>query len=478
MTALPFKTDSYKVGHWNMYPENMTHMFSYLESRKGSKELGDSIVVFGTRYYMEMLQDSLDDLKSEDSVYDNFFKLAEAHGEIPNKEGWEDLFNSYICKGMLPIKIKALPEGIIVKPGTMVMSIENTDERFPWLVNYLETWLMNIWYPMTVASKSYSVRKLLENHYVRTGCDVSGIDFSYHNFGSRSSVCSEAAVIGGMAHLTCFSGTDNFESIPMVQSLYDTVNGVIGYSIPATEHSVMCSWGKDNEFDCVENYLEKHKNSPIIACVADTYNVFNFVNVVTNGKFKEKIESEDYPIFVIRPDSGEPISVLRRIINIMEKNQVLYSTNDKGFKVWNKYRIIWGDGITPKNIDNILSAMSDLGYAASNFAFGSGGDLMQNVSRDTFGFALKASAVKYSGSDDWIGISKNPVTDSGKKSKEGKLMTIKWTDPKWHVNKAGDGLCIQTIKESDFDPELHEDAMEVIFDGSNKMVNGEFPKVV
>jgi len=252
------------------------------------------------------------------------------------------------------------------------------------------------------------------------------VSFAFHSFGDRGSSCVEAASIGGMAHLTQFMGTDNFHALKTLNENYNSQSGsgkVKGLSIPATEHSTVTSWGRDKEFDMVMNYIETFKKSPIIACVADSYDVFNFVNNVTKGEFKSKIESPEYPIFVIRPDSGNPIEVINAIINIMEENSVAFTINAKGYKVWNKYRIIWGDGITPNSIRDILEEITERGYSASNIAFGSGGDLMQNVNRDTSKYAIKCSSVTVN--NEPRDVFKDPITDHGKRSKKGVLSLFK-----------------------------------------------------
>jgi nicotinamide phosphoribosyltransferase len=179
--------------------------------------------------------------------------------------------------------------------------------------------------------------------------------------------------------------------------------------------------GRENEFEMIENYLETYKGNPIIACVLDSYDIYKAVDFVTSGQMKEKIESEDYPIFVIRPDSGCPIEVIDKIIKIMRKNEAKFTINSKGYTVFDKYRIIWGDGITKNQINYILECFTADCYkfSAQNFAFGSGGDLMQNVSRDTLKFVMKCSAIKVNG--EWRDVYKDPITDSGKKSIRGRV---------------------------------------------------------
>jgi len=408
MTNLINLSDSYKFSHFDQYPKGTETIHSYLMSRGGEY---DKIVMHGLPY---VLKEYLNDYFLDYGKIGQYESLAKKHGVPFNKDGWEYILTKY--RGKLPIEIKALPEGAIAKPNQPLLTIENTDPNCAWLVGYLETLLLKIWYPITIASKSLAVREMLEHHWQKTVGDISGVDFAFHNFGDRGSSSVESAAIGGVAHLTQFKGTDNFNCLEHSNKYYG--GKYQGFSIPASEHSTVTSWGRENEFPFYENYLETFKSSPIIACVLDSYNIFEAVKFVTSGAMKEKIESKDYPVFVMRPDSGEPLEVISKILEICEANNVARSFNSKGFKTLDKYRIIWGDGITPKTIDLILSAAEKWGWAASNFAFGSGGDLMQNVNRDTCKFAIKCSAIKVNG--EWRDVYKDPITDQGKKSLRGR----------------------------------------------------------
>ncbi len=405
-------TDSYKFSHFNQYPKGTETIHNYLMSRGGEY---DKIVMHGLPYilkkYLKGLHAEFIDEFPISAISDSM-QLAKNHGIPFNHGGWE-----YIRRlGYLPIEIKALPEGAIAKPNQPLLTIENTDPNCAWLVGYLETLLLKIWYPITIASKSLAVREMLEHHWQKTVGDNSGVDFAYHNFGDRGSSSVESAAIGGVAHLTQFKGTDNFNCLEHSNEYYG--GKYQGYSIPATEHSTVTSWGRENEFEMIENYLETYKTSPIIACVLDSYDIYKAVDFVTSGAMKEKIESKDYPIFVMRPDSGEPLEVFEKMLEICEANGVARSYNSKGYKVLDKFRFIWGDGITPKTMDTILIATEKWGWAASNFAFGSGGDLMQNINRDTCKFAIKCSAIKVNG--EWRDVFKDPITDKGKTSLRGR----------------------------------------------------------
>lgn len=410
-------TDSYKFSHYNQYPEGTQQVFSYMEARGiNNRSLGlhgvsdvDTIVFYGLQDYLDLLACGI--------TWDNIQEVQQVsmvHGVPFNSHGWLRLLHKY--NGRLPLEIKALPEGSIVKPGTPLLTITNTDDEFPWLVGWFETLLMKLWYPTTVATKSYHVKNMLKVYWDKTSDNPEGVDFAYHNFGDRGSTSVAAAVCGGSAHLTQFKGTDNFGCLKYIQDVYYDPIGGLGYSIPASEHSTVTSWEKLGEFSMYESFLETYKGSPMIACVLDSYDIYRAVKFVCR-ELNHKIESPEYPTFVIRPDSGEPISVIRSILYIMETEGVSYTVNSKGYKVFNKYRILWGDGITPKVMQEVLDMITKVGYASDNIAFGSGGDLMQNLNRDTLKFAIKCSAIKVNGT--WRDVYKDPVTDKSKVSKKG-----------------------------------------------------------
>ncbi len=402
-------SDSYKYSHYNQYPENTTHVFSYLESRGG---VYDEIVFFGLQYYLkEYISKPITEKDIREAE-----ELALFHGIPFYKEGWNHIVTR--CGGYLPLEIRAVPEGSINKPGDVLMTITNTDPKCWWLTNWVETLLMKVWYPTTIATKSYKVKKLLKSYWDETvDDDLHGaIDFAYHNFGDRGSSSVESALVGGMAHLTQFKGTDNFNAVKGCKTYYQQERG---HSIPASEHSTVTAWGEDSEYTMFDSYLEQHKGEAIIACVSDSYDIFKATDYWTQPSVKVRVESGDYPTVVIRPDSGNPIDVINKMLSIMERNAVKYTINKKGFKTFDKYRILWGDGITANTIYAILSFLSSEGYSAMNMAFGSGGDLMQNINRDNCKFAIKCSAAKVNGV--WRDVYKNPITDAGKVSKAGLL---------------------------------------------------------
>ena len=235
-----------------------------------------------------------------------------------------------------------------------------------------------------------------------------------------------------MAHLTSFMGTDNFNAMRYVNIFYGTDINRIGHSIAALEHSTVTSWGKENEYEMFLNFMEKNKGNPIVAFVMDSYDYFKSVETVTSDpRFTEKINSDEYPIFVMRPDSGDPMDIVPKTIDIMEKNNVPFTVNSKGFKVWNKMRIIWGDGISEQAIIDMCDLLVERGYSTENIAFGMGGALMQgnettSNNRDTQAFAIKNSSVTYVDGNK-RDVFKDPITAPNKKSKKGELTL--WRNP-------------------------------------------------
>jgi nicotinamide phosphoribosyltransferase len=285
-------------------------------------------------------------------------------------------------------------------------------------------------------------------------CDnpESVIDFMYHNFGDRGSSSVESAAIGGMAHSLIFLGTDNFNSTLIAEKYYNAE--MSGYSVNASEHSSTTSWGKDNEFSMVRNHINISRKikSPVVAAVGDSYDILHFTDVMTSGKYKTAIESETYPTLTIRPDSGNPFKVIPDMLKIMETNKVRYKINSKTLKVFYKYRILWGDGITPDVIMEILKMVIDMGYSPENFLFGSGGDLMQKIDRDTCGIAYKCSNIYYRDENSQVHqreVFKDPVTDKRKRSKKGELELVerngKLITVKRKEVKSNDKLLLKTV---------------------------------
>jgi nicotinamide phosphoribosyltransferase len=400
-------TDSYKTSMFAQYPAGTTGVYSYIESRGGRY---DQTVFFGLQafikeYLLEPITQSDIDFADE---------ILTAHGEPFNRAGWEYILDKH--NGFLPVVIRAVPEGSVVPTRNVLATIENTDPACFWLTTWLETALLRaVWYGTTVASQSYKIKTIILDYLEKTG-DPSLIDFKLHDFGARGVSSMESAGIGGAAHLVNFMGTDTITGLLYAREYYNA--GVAGFSIPAMEHSTVTSWGRDKEVDAYRNMLTVYgKQGAILAAVSDSYDIFNAASKLWGEELKQQVIDSGATV-VIRPDSGDPVGINMKLIQILEQ-KFGCTVNGKGFKVLNNVRIIQGDGVNELSIRSILGALTAMGFSADNIAFGMGGALLQGVDRDTQKFAMKCSSACIDGA--WVDVQKDPVTDSGKKSKAGRV---------------------------------------------------------
>jgi nicotinamide phosphoribosyltransferase len=296
--------------------------------------------------------------------------------------------------------------------------MENTDPQLPWLTNYLETLILQVWYPTTVATQSYYMKKIIREFLEETGSPEL-IDFKLHDFGYRGSTSDESAGIGGAAHLVNFKGSDTLAGILVARDYYSET--MAGLSIPAAEHSTITAWGKSNERAAYENMLEQFP-AGLVAVVSDSYDIFNACQNIWGQALRDKILERD-GVLVVRPDSGEPTEVLPQMFAILG-DAFGFELNAKGYKLLNpKVRVIQGDGIDRETLRPILLALKNNSWSADNIAFGSGGGLLQKVNRDTSKFAIKCSEVKVNG--ERRQVMKDPITDPEKRSKAGRMKLLK-----------------------------------------------------
>jgi nicotinamide phosphoribosyltransferase len=409
---LILNTDSYKVSMFKQYPAGTTGVYSYIESRGGRY---DRTVVFGLQafikeYLLEPITQADIDIADE---------ILTAHGEPFNRAGWQYILDKH--NGYLPVVIRAVPEGTVVPVKNVLATIENTDSECFWLTTWLETALLRaVWYGTTVATQSWTIKQVILDYLERTG-DPTTIDFKLHDFGARGVSSMESAGIGAAAHLVNFMGTDTITGILYAREYYNA--GIAGFSIPAAEHSTITSWGRDNEVKAYENMLTQFaKPGAILAVVSDSYDIFNAASKLWGEDLRQRVIDSGATV-VIRPDSGDPVEVNRRLVEILGE-KFGYTVNSKGFKVLNNVRLIQGDGINELTVRSILGAFMAMGWSADNIAFGMGGALLQIVDRDTQKFAMKCSSALINGT--WVDVVKDPVTDSGKKSKAGRVTL--WTN--------------------------------------------------
>ena len=407
--------DSYKYSHAFQYP-TMTSMFDYMSSRGG---VYPETVFVGGQIISKKFTAPIEQWEVDEAFAD-----AQAHGVPFDVEGWDYIVQE--LNGKLPVRIRSIEEGKVIPVNMVLMTFESTDPKVPWVAGWMETVYMKVWYPTTVATKSYFVREMLEEFG-----SPEWAQFAFHNFGDRGSSSVETAAIGGFAHSSIFMGTDNFNSIRFCRNMYN-MKQVASFSVFATEHSTTTAnadGSTKKEIAFVERMLIENPDAPIMSFVADSYDVFNFTDKVTgkNSWIRETIESRPNQKFVIRPDSGNPMEVIKRMIEIMEENEVfdieIPGKDGVMRKASSNYGILWGDGITPEVIREILIMVTEMGYAAENMVFGSGGDIMQNVNRDTQRFAIKCSSITRSDGTEQD-VFKNPITDPSKASKKGRISTF------------------------------------------------------
>lgn len=457
-------TDSYKASHYSQYPKGATSTFSYIESRGCKNEGWNETVFFGLQYILnEYFKDPITMEEVEEAKV-----VIEAHGMPFNYEGWKTIVEKY--DGYLPLRIRAVPEGTIVPLHNVLMTVETTadpEDKLFWVASYFETVFMRVWYPITVASQSYQLRKLIYSYLAETSDNPDAeISFKLHDFGSRGVSSQESAMIGGAAHLLSFMGTDTMVALTFLRKYYGA--DMAGFSIPAGEHSTFSSWGKDHEVDAYRNMLKTFgREDSLLAVVSDTWDIYNACENIWGEQLRQEVIDSGATV-VIRPDSGDPIEVLcgistkdllkedgkyyvkgkynsykdmfgaevwgdydkgkevkqgqiKGILRILE-DKFGVTINSKGYKVLNNVRVIQGDGVNPDSIAQILKRMKELGFSASNIAFGMGGALLQKVDRDTFKFAYKCSSITINGVEQ--DVYKDPITDSGKRSKRGRLDLI------------------------------------------------------
>lgn len=403
-------TDSYKASHFLQYPPKTTLVHSYLESR-GSERDYQETVFFGLQYILKRFFS--EKITREEVIEAN--EVITKHGEPFNLQGWLRLVEKH--GGRLPLRVRAVAEGSVVPLKNVLMTVENTDTEFYWLTSWFESQLMRIWYPITVATQSYHIKKDVYRFLLETADDADAeIPFKVHDFGSRGVSSQETAAIGGAAHLVNFLGTDTMAALLLHRKFYNCE--MAGFSIPAAEHSTITAWGRENEILAYRNMLENFaKPGAIVAVVSDSWDIYNAVEKIWGEQLRQEVIDSGATI-VIRPDSGEPIEVVSKIAHLLA-DKFGVDINSKGYKVLKNVRVIQGDGVNEQSIHEILQRLKTEGFSASNIAFGIGGSLLQKVHRDTLKFAYKCSAIVIDGH--LRDVYKQPITDAGKTSKKGRL---------------------------------------------------------
>ncbi len=487
--------DSYKLGHADQYPADVEVVYSNFTPR--SNKLFNVPEAYKPNYivwvghtafiqeFHEVWQKTFFD--KDISVVDDFVQFAAPFAGPNGFNG--DRLRDLHALGYLPLAIKALPEGTLVPIGVPVLTVCNTDPKFAWLPNFIETWLSaELWKAPTAATTAHVYRNILNAFVEKTGANKEFADWQIHDFSVRGMSNIRDAAKTGFGHLCSSLGTDNLPAVAYVNQFYGGKQTFVGGSVPATEHSVMCAGGKESELETFRRLLKTYP-SGVVSIVSDTW---DFWNVITNlaVQLKDEIlartpDSLGLAKVVFRPDSGDPVKIITgykwtdienvpaawdadisNIEAVFDKNTNKYheveisydfygyptelnlgkelsraevygavamleevfgsTTNEQGYRTLNqRVGLIYGDSITPIRELAILTRLKEVGFAADNIVFGVGSYTYQYSTRDTMGFAMKATAIRRKGSEEFEAIFKDPITDSGtKKSAKGLLAVV------------------------------------------------------
>lgn len=430
--------DSYKTNHNLMYPKGMTKLYSNFTPRKSRIEGINKVVFFGLQafikeYLIKQFNDNFFNVKGEDA----YIMLKDYNEQLgvdtKHISALHDL-------GYLPIEIKAMEEGLLCPIGTPCFTIINTHSDFGWLTNYLETLIScQLWQPITSATIAYEYKKLLSKYAIETTGTSELVQWQGHDFSMRGMSSVESAILSGMGHLTSFTGTDTIPAIYGLKKYYNAT-GLIGASVPATEHSVMCMGVKEDEINTFLRLLQTYPTG-ILSVVSDTWDLWKVCTEYL-PLIKEQILARDGKL-VIRPDSGDPVDIIcgthfiteevggvrertNQEIGVIELLWKVFggTVNEQGYKVLDSHiGAIYGDSITIERAKQICERLKAKGFASTNIVLGIGSYTYQYNTRDTFGFAMKATY----GEVDGVGreIFKDPITDDGtKRSKKGLLCVM------------------------------------------------------
>ncbi len=417
LNNLLIDTDSYKDSHgatgaihaFGQYPPNTTKQYSYIEARSGGKF--DKVLFFGLQIYL--MQYLSTPITME--MIDQAEEFNNAHGEPFDRQKWEKILSDH--NGFLPIEISAIPEGTVVPTGIPLVTVTNTHPDGWWIPSWIETQLQRaVWYPTTVATLSKMAKNVIKKGLETSADNLDGLAFKLHDFGSRGSTSRESAALGGVAHLVNFMGSDTKVANIYAKTFYD--EPMASFSLPATEHSSVSAWGDKSELHMFRNFLNQFgPKYKMLACVSDTYNLMNAVDLWTIN-LREEVRNWGGTI-VIRPDSGDPTTIPVQTVQRIHQN-VPGRSNRKGFLILpDSYRVIQGDGMNLKSTEVLDNNLIEAGISTDNLARGMGGGLLQLVSRDDARFAQKLSSISIENVS--YGVGKNPVTDPTKASKRGEF---------------------------------------------------------
>jgi nicotinamide phosphoribosyltransferase len=441
MKVLPvLLKDGYKVGHVYQYPADTTLVYSNMTPRRSRVEGVNEIVTFGMQYFIEeylirQFRDGFFNLPV-DSVMKAYRRRIDNYLG-PSGHTYKHIGELHEL-GYLPLHIKTLPEGSVVPMRVPFLTTCNTLPEFSWLTNMLETVMSNVlWLPSTSATTAHRYRKAFDRFAWETGADPAFCQWQGHDFSFRGIGGVEAALLSGAAHLLSFTGTDTIPAIDFLEEYYgaDCEKELVGGSVPATEHSVMSMGGPGGELQTIRRLITEVVPTGIISIVCDTW---DFWKVLTEylPALRTEIMGRNGKV-VVRPDSGDPVEIIcgfakdKRCAEAESVGAVetLWNTfggnlNSQGYRELDPHvGLIYGDSITPERQLQILSGLKENGFASSNVVLGIGSYTYQHVTRDTYGFAMKATygETKSRGGQ---AIYKQPKTDDGTKNSATGLLRV------------------------------------------------------
>lgn len=446
--AVLFLTDAYKLDHRRQYPDATEAVYANFTNRGSRIEGIKHVVHFGLQAFIrDVLMNGFDTFfrADEDEVAEAYEKRVTALLG-PNEIG-SDHIRALHRLGYVPLEFRAVAEGTPVPLRVPSFTVENTLPEFFWVTNYIETVLSShVWQPSTSATTAWYMRRIFDKAAEETGGALAGVDFQGHDFSYRGMPGTEAASASGAGHLLSFKGTDSLSAIDWIDYYYEGDNGLVGASVPASEHSVMCANGKEGELSLLRKFTKLYPTG-IFSVVCDTWDLWKVLTEYL-PEMKDEILARDGKM-VIRPDSGDPVDIITGTLKFPEDKERWGDTpevdtrtpeekgviellwdlfggtvNAKGFKELNSHiGMIYGDSINPERAKLINDRLAAKGFASTNWVAGIGSFTYQYVTRDTFMSAIKATWVRVFG--EGRNIMKDPITDSGmKKSATGRLAVL------------------------------------------------------
>lgn len=452
-------TDGYKVDHRRQYPTGTTLVYSNWTPRKSRIDGVDEVVFFGLQYFIKKY--ILEDFETYFFNQPKEKVVKEYSRRINNYLGENQVGTKHIEAlhdlGYIPMVIKALPEGASVPMRVPMFTMYNTNPDFFWLTNYFETLLSAvIWMPCTSATIAKQYRKILDKYAVETSSVPEFVDWQGHDFSMRGMSGIEASVSSAAAHLLSFTGTDTIPAIDFLEKYYNANSDeeLIGGSVSATEHSVMCMGTTEGELETFKRLICEVYPTGIVSIVSDTWDLWKVLTAYLPA-LKNEITNRTGKV-VIRPDSGDPVDIIcgnpngkneQEIKGVIELLWDVFGgyVNEKGYKeLIPQIGAIYGDSITLERAIQICEGLKAKGFASTNVVLGIGSFTYQYNTRDTFGFAMKATYGEVNG--EGREIFKDPVTDDGTKKSAKGLIKIESRNGnyvlvdqvRWPIEKEGE----------------------------------------